>query len=437
LGKLNLILFWGLSSFNGLYGKYKIMNKIERIVYDRVKKNVKLKNLIRNIYQYLLAIIPKKKMASEYEINTFEGYFFGFHDKIPWSSDETKILAHKINNSNKDFSNIIPIDIGYFEKKVFHNLGSTKSWNWQQGSMLQWVGSTDDIIFNDWDGSSNISKRININGNIIKLYDRPIASVSPDGKYATSYSFDRLNIGMPGYGYCNVNSSEDYANIPSDSFLSVIELENGSINNLFSIKYIVETFPNPIFDESYNFFSHTIISPDSQKLLFLHRWRKGKEELYSRLFTCNIDGSNLKLYPTSGMVSHLSWIDSSSIVTYCETEKYGDAYHVFNIDGTYKILDKKQLDCDGHPQFCNKNGLFVTDTYANGMRMQQLSVYDIKKERKDLLAKLYSPLKYKEEIRCDLHPRWNRTGTKICFDSVHTGKRALCILDYKRDLKHE
>jgi hypothetical protein len=331
----------------------------------------------------------------------------------------------------------MPITIGYFQKNIFHDLGSTKSWNWQQGSMLQWVGSKEEVIFNDWDGSSNISKRVDLNGNILKLYEKPIASVSPDGKYATSYNFDRLNIGMPGYGYINENSAKQFTNIPNNSFLSIVNLKDGSVKDLFSVEFIVDSFPDSSFRKAYHFFSHTIISPDSKKILFLHRWRKDKEELYSRLFTCNIDGSNLKLYPTSGMVSHLSWIDSDSIVTYCSTKKYGDAYHIFNIDGSYKILDKKQLDCDGHPQFCKCNGLFVTDTYANGMRMQQLSVFDIEKGRKQFLAKVYSPLKYKEEIRCDLHPRWNRKGTKICFDSVHTGTRSLCILEYGRDLINE
>ncbi len=31
--------------------------------------------------------------------------------------------------------------------------------------------------------------------------------------------------------------------------------------------------------------------------------------------------------------------------------------------------------------------------------------------------------------RCDLHPRWNRSGTQVSFDSVHTGDRQVYVVD--------
>lgn len=33
------------------------------------------------------------------------------------------------------------------------------------------------------------------------------------------------------------------------------------------------------------------------------------------------------------------------------------------------------------------------------------------------------------DIRCDLHARFNPQGTKVSFDSVHTGRRQICELD--------
>ena len=41
------------------------------------------------------------------------------------------------------------------------------------------------------------------------------------------------------------------------------------------------------------------------------------------------------------------------------------------------------------------------------------------------IAKLFSPFKYDNECRCDLHPRWNRAGNAVCIDSVHEGKRGI------------
>ncbi len=41
------------------------------------------------------------------------------------------------------------------------------------------------------------------------------------------------------------------------------------------------------------------------------------------------------------------------------------------------------------------------------------------------IAKLFAPFRYDNETRCDLHPRWNTNGNKVCIDSVHGGKRAI------------
>ena len=31
--------------------------------------------------------------------------------------------------------------------------------------------------------------------------------------------------------------------------------------------------------------------------------------------------------------------------------------------------------------------------------------------------------------RCDLHTRWNRHSSKVCFDSTHEGRRAIYQID--------
>ena len=44
------------------------------------------------------------------------------------------------------------------------------------------------------------------------------------------------------------------------------------------------------------------------------------------------------------------------------------------------------------------------------------------------ITKVFSPFKYDNDTRCDLHPRWNRKGDMICFDSVFEGHRGLYIV---------
>ncbi|PWX16163.1 hypothetical protein CYK66_10230 [Clostridium perfringens] len=42
---------------------------------------------------------------------------------------------------------------------------------------------------------------------------------------------------------------------------------------------------------------------------------------------------------------------------------------------------------------------------------------------------MFAPFKYDNDTRCDLHPRWNHSGNKICFDSIFEGHRGLYSVD--------
>jgi hypothetical protein len=56
------------------------------------------------------------------------------------------------------------------------------------------------------------------------------------------------------------------------------------------------------------------------------------------------------------------------------------------------------------------------------------SIYVIKENDIKTVVRVFAPFKYDNDLRCDLHPRWNRTADKICFDSVFEGKRGLYIM---------
>lgn len=52
----------------------------------------------------------------------------------------------------------------------------------------------------------------------------------------------------------------------------------------------------------------------------------------------------------------------------------------------------------------------------------------IKKNTVDVLAKLKRSGSFVGGIKCDLHPRWDRKGKYVSFDSAHTGTRSLCTI---------
>lgn len=409
------------------------MNRFEKIIYDRIKNNTKIKNLVRDIYQKILSKIPKKPVKTNYNIIEREGYFFGFHDKVPWSFNNDKLLAHKFEISNRAIKPDDEVEIGYFfgnEFKKFKKIDTTLSWNWQQGSMLQWLNENDDIIFNYWNGHNNVAKIIDVDGNKRKEFDIPIGAVSRTGEWALSYSFERLNIGMAGYGYMNENDPEKNNPISDKSGLILINIKTGEKVKLFSIKEIANFKPQKSMNNAYHFFTHCLFSPNSQRLLFLHRWYKKGERLNSRMISCDLDGDHKYIFPTNNFVSHITWVNSDKVLAYCNTKENGDGYFLFeDMKEGYKQIGKNKYNSDGHPQYCSNNNKIVTDTYPNRFRIQELSTYNLEKNQKSIIANLHSPLKFKDILRCDLHPRWDRNGEMICFDSAHTGTRSLCTID--------
>jgi hypothetical protein len=77
----------------------------------------------------------------------------------------------------------------------------------------------------------------------------------------------------------------------------------------------------------------------------------------------------------------------------------------------------------------------LTDTYPNRSGHQSLIILNnlFEDGNPEEIAKLYHPLKFFGETRCDLHPRIDVKKKVIYFDSVYTGKRQLYRMDLIND----
>lgn len=416
------------------------MNKTEQVIYNLVKNNVKLKQFIKFLYQSIFILIKPRKINTSYQVKLAEGYFFGFHDKSPWSANEKFILAHKFNEKTSIFpEKEEKIEIGYFTDinlKEFKILDKTHSWNWQQGSMLQWLGNSDSLIYNYWDGSSNKAKIIDINGRLLKILPYAIGAVSPNGKYVICYDFERLNKGMSGYGY--TNESQDILdldeNIPENLGFRIYDVESDREVVFKSVSTVNKSLKERKLINGYLFLTHFIFSPNNERILFLIRSAEKGRRLISRLVTCDIKGEDINIFPCGDMVSHLSWVNSDKILAYCSDKDEKDGYFLFNDKSQeYVQIGIEQYSNDGHPNYSQLNNSFVTDSYPNRRRIQELSIFNLNSMKKILIGQFFSPIKYINEYRCDLHPRWDRVGEKICFDTTYTGERAIAIITLKKE----
>jgi len=420
------------------------MLRVERAIYDFVKKNPRLKNSIKRVYQSAFDLIPSKPCVTDYKIKTREGAFFGFHDKVPFSPDDSKLLAMRYGDMPLRMPGATDaLSIGFYDGppdyETFHEITKTRSWNWHQGCQLQWCGlSNERIVFNDFVDGKNVARIVSIGGDSDEVIaEQAISTVAPDGSRGIGYSFERVNVCMPGYGYPHGTCPGIKDDAPECDGLYRVDLENGRSNLIVSLAAVAATKPDSTMTGAKHYFSHAIIAPDGRRVMFLHRWiHDDVNKRWSRMLTCNLDGSDLYLFPTSGMVSHMAWRDAEHILAYSRDINEKDGYMLFQDQepDNWKRIGDDAFNSDGHPSFSPDKRWIVTDTYPDRSRRSYVALYDLEKEERHNLAYLKHWKKFAtpspdRHWACDLHPRWNRSGTMVCFDSVYPGTRSLCTID--------
>lgn len=420
------------------------MNKLEKKVYDALKNNQRLKTKIRNIYQSVYDLIPDKEDFFSSQVIVREGYFFGFHDVCPFSSDQNMVLSNKLELSENPMrmpTSNDKLTIGYWNKdfKEYIPIDTTHAWNYHKGCRLQWLGDgCKEIIYNDMNGRGLKSAIITLSSKEKRYLDFPIDTISHNGKYATSFSYERLNRYMPGYGY--VYEDQPFFDEPesNNTGLFLVDVSRNTEKLIVSLKTLSSIQHETTMDGAHHYVTHTEFSPDDSRIAFLHRWTfDDPDTRFTRLITCKLDGTDIQVSETTGMVSHYCWDEKHGILAYCR---------VNDVDGHYIFPDYRvknpirvagDLNSDGHQSYVPGYDAFVTDTYPDKRRYAKIYLSDINTKTSRLIVEVKSPKKFQSPAlekhwACDLHPRVSPKGDYICFDSVHTGKRALCIMKMEK-----
>jgi hypothetical protein len=257
--------------------------------------------------------------------------------------------------------------------------------------------------------------------------------VSHDGKLAATFSYERLQAMMPGYGYL-YGDEDGYMDekVSSKTGLFLINLHTNERQLLFSLKQLSELQHEPSMDDTFHFVTHTEFSRDNRYLSFLHRWYKGTFHR-TRLIVYDLQQKQLYVSPTTGMVSHYNWNALNGIIAYCRMENVDSHVYFSGPDmKEWKRCAYPQINVDGHQHFID-NDWFLVDTYPDKWRHAKLYKVNRKTDEVMLLADVKSPKAFVAPDgdhwwKCDLHPRCDRQGRWVSFDTVHTGVRSLCIM---------
>lgn len=412
-----------------------------------LNKNPGVKKKIKRIYQKIVCAFsnhPKatgniKRVSPK---NDGKEYFFGYYDKSPWDINDRYMLCLRANNtwddvSPKEKADIILIDTNkkYDDPQRTKKIAETSTWNVQQGCMLQWLGSdfSERIIYNDFRDGRYVSVILNISTKEERIINAPVYTVSADGKTALTLDFSRLYNLRPGYGYYNESEKTKNIALPDATAVWKINLETGEVTELFTYKDFARFQPRPEMKEkgSVHKVNHLMLSPNGQRCMVLYRWFVGKRK-YTRLITFNIDGSDMYVLSDDDMVSHCFWKDDKYILAFENKKKFGIGYYIME-DRTQKYRQCwRELTGDGHPSYSHDGKMIVTDSYPDRARIQYIRIMKDENSNPVTVAKVFSPFKYDNDTRCDLHPRWNRAGNKICFDSVFEGHRGLYYVELNK-----
>lgn len=416
---------------------------LEQKINYQLNKYPGVKKYIKRGYQLAMyAISPKIKSEGNIVCvspsDNLE-YFFGYYDKSPWDALGRYMLCMRAKDTWSEPDPVSEAEIILIDTQggnSFRVIAKTHTWNVQQGCMAQWLGPdySSKILYNDLRDGKYCSVILDIATKEERVLPAPVYTVSADGKTALTLDFSRLHSLRLGYGYAALPEKTKGVALPDETCIWKMDIETGEVKPLLKYTDFAKFQPRPEMqvEGSVHKVNHIMLSPNGKRFMVLYRWFVGSRK-YTRLVTCNVDGTDMYVLNDDDMTSHCYWKGDEHIVAF-ENKKDGGAGYYLMKDKTqeYKHL-WPQLSNDGHPSYCpTDNNLVVTDSYPNRARVADVKLLkDTDPEGKEMkvIARVFAPFKYDNDTRCDLHPRWKRDGSAVCFDSVFEGHRGLYVVN--------
>lgn len=390
--------------------------------------------------------------------------WFGYYDK--WQVDPSGRFAIgcKVDQmfrspTVKDVLEVGLIDLENGSK--WRKIGESTSWGWQQGCMAQWVpGSKNEVIWNDHGEDGVISRIYNVTTGQTRQLPRPVYTMSPDGSFALSIDFERLQYYRPGYGYPSRKPRDFAVKTPDSGGIFKMDLTTGESKLVVSLEDIA-AIDRPLGSvaDYYHWVNHLLVNPSATRFIFLNRSRPvasvqdmnawyeknshlgtfsgGSTSRYkTRAMTASISGGDIYALNDDGKFSHFIWKGDDVITAWASTDDGGpQAFYEFD-DRTknYRMIDKQAMPVNGHNTYVpnTNNQWILNDTYPQGSeRLQTLYLYHVPTKRKVILGRFHQPGEFRGEWRCDLHPRCDPAGQRVFFDSTHNGHRQMYMIDIR------
>ncbi|WP_437201300.1 hypothetical protein [Planctomicrobium sp. SH664] len=373
-------------------------------------------------------------------------HWFGYYDKLQFDPTNRYVLSNEVEFEHRtptaaDVINVGMVDLEDNDRWI--ELGQSNAWGWQQGCMLQWrPAHASEVVWNDREGDHFVCRILDVQTRKMRTLPTPIYALSPDGSFAVTADFARIQRHRPGYGYAGV--TEKYLNerAPKDSGVFHVDMETGEQKLVLSLRDAANIpFEGEDVSDYWHKFNHLLVSPDSKRFVVLNRWRENdpetngpsmKKKWNTRMFVGNVDGSDVSALHLTGLISHFVWRDPDHLCMWTKPYDRPAGFYVVNartseaklIGADVMVRDGHNTDVPEHP------GWILCDTYPNRQRNQVPYLYRESTNQRFNLGEFYLPIEYSGEWRCDTHPRSSNDGRLVTIDSPHGGQgRQLYLLD--------
>ena len=178
--------------------------------------------------------------------------------------------------------------------------------------------------------------------------------------------------------------------------------------------------------------NHLTWSPKGSNFVFLNRFFRDhpRRPFADRFYCADADGGNLRKVHDREYFSHFTYRSETELLGHAHTTLMNKEYILFDLQsGHEEIIGADVFSSDGHCNFSPDGRWMLTDTYPDAEDNRTLMLYEMTTGRRIDIGKFHSPPALDGPLRCDLHPRWDRTGRRISIDSAHTGQRQIYVLD--------
>jgi len=395
-------------------------------------------------------------------------YFFGYYDKSQISKSKNYYASLKVENFYDYLGKDENAEIGYFEKnsQEFKVIDKTKAFNFQQGSMINWIYSDHEekLIYNVIENGKLFSRISKIHENSKIDLPLPLYSLSNNNKFFLTINFEHLSKYRRGYGY-DLNLIDESKSIFKLDEIGIwkLDIDNKNINKIIS----KEDFQ--LENKNY-WIEHITISPNNYDFVFLLRSKNIDGGIKTDFFLSDIEKSKLIKINNSGRTSHFNWIAKNKLVVYgglpnkfnkfrkskffqsipgvkiilkfyhllirhdtlISKKLTGDCYYIYDTEKLEfnKIENDKLNSEDGHPTVDTiENRYMITDTYSDlPKKKASLILYDLLKNNEiqrievDSLEELDN-----SPFRCDLHPRFLENSLYFSIDCFNENNRSFKV----------